>query len=145
MLILNQSATEWFTEYSVVAASRPGIWLANVSNVTGVAAYFLEYVDDTSELDDKIEDTVTGIKEKIGRWLLTELLKMPDRTLLDIMLYHIWSMHVMELLIWLSKRVPYLLKVNISFHNFINTSAATTTTGLEVETGGLEFWIFSKL
>ena len=30
-----------------------------------------------------------------------------------IMLYHIWSMHVMELLIWLSKRVPYLLKVNI--------------------------------
>jgi hypothetical protein len=113
MLILNQSATEWFTEYSVVAASRLGIWLANVSNVTGVAAYFLEYVDDTSELDDKIEDTVTGIKEKIGRWLLTELLKMPDRMLLDIMLYHIWSMHVMELLIWLSKRVPYLLKVNI--------------------------------
>ena len=25
------------------------------------------------------------------------------------------------------------------------TSGATTTTGLEVETGGLEFWIFSKL
>ena len=25
------------------------------------------------------------------------------------------------------------------------TSAATTTAGLEVEIGGLEFWIFSKL